>query len=372
MSSKGPPRTAVLWCPDWPVIAAEIVDGRAGAPGRWRCCTPTGCSPAREAARAEGVRRGLRKREAQSRCPQLIVVEHDPGRDARAFEPVVAAVEELARRGRGDPARRAARWPPGGRPATSAARRRRPSGSSSTSPRRARWRARSASPTGCSRPGWPPAAGRIVAPGETPEFLAGLTVEALDRPDAGRPAAPARRADPRRLRGAARRRTCWPGSGSTRRWRTGCAGGRRPPAARGPPAAARPGRHRDVRRAAGAGRRGRVRRPGAGRTAARPARRARAGLHPARHRGGHRGRAGAAPGLAARRAAHRGGDRRPGALAARRLADRQPAAAAPTARPTAGHRAAAADPRRGAGPRSACSPACGARPARSASGRTGR
>ena len=51
------------------------------------------CSPA---ARAEGVRRGLRKREAQGRCPQLTVVEHDPGRDARAFEPVVAAVEELA------------------------------------------------------------------------------------------------------------------------------------------------------------------------------------------------------------------------------------------------------------------------------------
>src|SRR5262249_47046946 len=51
------------------------------------------CSPA---ARAEGVRRGLRKREAQGRCPQLTVVEHDPGRDARAYEPVVAAIEELA------------------------------------------------------------------------------------------------------------------------------------------------------------------------------------------------------------------------------------------------------------------------------------
>jgi protein ImuB len=51
-----------------------------------------------EAARGEGIRRGLRKREAQSRCPALIVVEADPGRDARAFEPVVAAIEELARR----------------------------------------------------------------------------------------------------------------------------------------------------------------------------------------------------------------------------------------------------------------------------------
>jgi protein ImuB len=49
-----------------------------------------------EAARADGVRRGLRRREAQARCPQLVAVADDPGRDARAFEPVVAAVEEVA------------------------------------------------------------------------------------------------------------------------------------------------------------------------------------------------------------------------------------------------------------------------------------
>jgi protein ImuB len=48
-----------------------------------------------EAARGEGIRRGLRRRDAQGRCPQLVVVEHDPGRDARAFEPVVAAIEEV-------------------------------------------------------------------------------------------------------------------------------------------------------------------------------------------------------------------------------------------------------------------------------------
>ena len=42
--------------------------------------------------------RGLRRREAQGRCPGLVVLEHDPGRDARAFEPVVAAVAALAPR----------------------------------------------------------------------------------------------------------------------------------------------------------------------------------------------------------------------------------------------------------------------------------
>ena len=45
------------------------------------------------AARAQGVVPGLRRRQAESRCPRLLVVPHDPGRDARAFDPVVAAVE---------------------------------------------------------------------------------------------------------------------------------------------------------------------------------------------------------------------------------------------------------------------------------------
>jgi protein ImuB len=88
-------RTLVLWCPDWPVIAAEIVEGvPAHGPvailhaGRVLACSP--------AARADGVRRGLRRREAQGRCPQLVIVERDTGRDSRAFEPLLAAVEQLA------------------------------------------------------------------------------------------------------------------------------------------------------------------------------------------------------------------------------------------------------------------------------------
>ncbi|WP_250030454.1 DNA polymerase Y family protein [Paractinoplanes maris] len=93
MSAGG--RTMLLWCPDWPVVAAEIV---LGIPAAQAVVVVHGnrviaCS---EVARREGVRRGLRRREAQSRCPQVTAVEHDPGRDARAFEPVVAAVEEVA------------------------------------------------------------------------------------------------------------------------------------------------------------------------------------------------------------------------------------------------------------------------------------
>ncbi|XVV17608.1 DNA polymerase Y family protein [Actinoplanes sp. CA-131856] len=88
-------RTMLLWCPDWAVVAAEIVEGvpAAGAVVVLRGNRVVACS---EGARREGVRKGLRRREAQSRCPQLVVVEDDPGRDARAFEAVVAAVEETA------------------------------------------------------------------------------------------------------------------------------------------------------------------------------------------------------------------------------------------------------------------------------------
>ncbi|HST67109.1 MAG TPA: DNA polymerase Y family protein [Mycobacteriales bacterium] len=94
-----PVRTVVVRCPDWPVLSAMAAAGvdaeGAGAipaavvfANRVVSTTP--------AARAEGVRRGLRRREAQSRCPQLVVLPPDPARDARAFEPVVGAVAELA------------------------------------------------------------------------------------------------------------------------------------------------------------------------------------------------------------------------------------------------------------------------------------
>src|SRR4030095_11133450 len=80
----------VVWCPDWPVVAAGAPPGSLTAvvhANRVVACS--------EAARAEGVRPGLRRREAQSRCPELELLSHDPARDARAFEPVLAAVEQL-------------------------------------------------------------------------------------------------------------------------------------------------------------------------------------------------------------------------------------------------------------------------------------
>src|SRR5918998_2209008 len=90
-----PARVMVVWCPDWPVVA-----GAAAA--RLTALTPVAVVAAHRVvacsatARAHGVRRGQRRREAQGRCPELAVLPDDPDRDARCFEPVVAAIEALA------------------------------------------------------------------------------------------------------------------------------------------------------------------------------------------------------------------------------------------------------------------------------------
>ena len=88
-------RVLALWSPDWPVTAAaraaHVPPHRPAAvivANRVLACSAV--------ARAHGIRRGLRRREAQARCPELAVLTRDPDRDARAFEPVVVAVEELA------------------------------------------------------------------------------------------------------------------------------------------------------------------------------------------------------------------------------------------------------------------------------------
>ncbi|MDQ4011133.1 MAG: DNA polymerase Y family protein [Actinomycetota bacterium] len=90
-----PARVVVAWCPDWSVVAGVADEGlgvhhpvAVVAANRVVACSAT--------ARAQGVRRGQRRREAQGRCLELAVLADDPDRDARAFEPVVAAVETLA------------------------------------------------------------------------------------------------------------------------------------------------------------------------------------------------------------------------------------------------------------------------------------
>lgn len=90
-------RTLVVWCPDWPVVAAGVPDDApaavmsgdgsvgGGVGGRVLACSA--------AARTAGVRRGTSLRQAQHRCPQLRVFAHDPAGELRAFETVLAVVE---------------------------------------------------------------------------------------------------------------------------------------------------------------------------------------------------------------------------------------------------------------------------------------
>ncbi|GAA4056744.1 DNA polymerase Y family protein [Agromyces indicus] len=87
-------RTIVLWCPDWPVLAACREHGVD--PALPVALTEKGlvhsCSAA---ARRDGVTRGLKLREAQYRSTALTVLEYDAALDHRAFEPVVRGIEAI-------------------------------------------------------------------------------------------------------------------------------------------------------------------------------------------------------------------------------------------------------------------------------------
>jgi len=89
------PRMAAVWCPDWPVTAARL---EGGLPEQVPIAVlhanrVVACS---HLARQHGIKRGQRKREAQSRCPELVVFVRNEGAEARVFEPIVAAIETIA------------------------------------------------------------------------------------------------------------------------------------------------------------------------------------------------------------------------------------------------------------------------------------
>ncbi len=94
---SGMTRVLAIWCMDWPAVAAAAA---AGVPATAAVAVTlanrvVACSAA---ARDGGVRRGLRRREAQARCPQVQIAPADPARDARFFEAVTVAVDEVVPR----------------------------------------------------------------------------------------------------------------------------------------------------------------------------------------------------------------------------------------------------------------------------------
>ncbi|GAA4851288.1 DNA polymerase Y family protein [Luteimicrobium xylanilyticum] len=87
-------RTAVVWVPDWPVLAALTAAGLT--PDRPAAVHDHhGILAASALARAQGVRRGMRRRQAQQACPELVLLAADDVRDVREFEPVAAAAETV-------------------------------------------------------------------------------------------------------------------------------------------------------------------------------------------------------------------------------------------------------------------------------------
>ncbi|MGH9303547.1 MAG: DNA polymerase Y family protein [Acidimicrobiales bacterium] len=88
-SRTSPSRALVVFCPDWPVVAAGLRERPAAVLSANRVVAT---SPS---ARAGGVRLGQTRRQAEASCPGLLTAKKDPVGEVAAFEPVVAAVGEL-------------------------------------------------------------------------------------------------------------------------------------------------------------------------------------------------------------------------------------------------------------------------------------
>ena len=88
-----PTRTVVVTCADWPAVAHERPPDRPVVvmfANRVVATNPL--------ARYLGVDAGMRRREAQRHCPDAELLDRDPDREARAFEPVVGALDNVTPR----------------------------------------------------------------------------------------------------------------------------------------------------------------------------------------------------------------------------------------------------------------------------------
>jgi protein ImuB len=93
MSSGGAVRTLVVVCAQWPTVAT-------GRPPEVPVAVlqANRCVAVSPGAGALGVVAGLRRREAQARCPAIELFERDEQREARCFEVVLSELEQVAPR----------------------------------------------------------------------------------------------------------------------------------------------------------------------------------------------------------------------------------------------------------------------------------
>lgn len=82
-------RTVAVRCHRWPIVAAGAVDRACAVMHANRVVAVS------VLGEQSGVAVGMRKRDTQRRCPSIELIDNDPGRDARAFEPVVRALESI-------------------------------------------------------------------------------------------------------------------------------------------------------------------------------------------------------------------------------------------------------------------------------------
>lgn len=91
------PRSMVVWVPDWPIVAVTRDGDDPPDPYQPLMVVDKGAVVAASAAaRAEGVRVGQRRRDAQARCPHVVVSAADSARDHRVYAPLLARIEERA------------------------------------------------------------------------------------------------------------------------------------------------------------------------------------------------------------------------------------------------------------------------------------
>ncbi len=84
------PRLGVLWCPNWAVVAAQAEADEPVVVLHGNRVVAHSLAAGRE-----GIAVGQRRRQAQTCCPSVRIVAHDPDGDARRFEGVVTAIAAL-------------------------------------------------------------------------------------------------------------------------------------------------------------------------------------------------------------------------------------------------------------------------------------
>lgn len=99
-TAPAPERTFAFWVPDWPVHAFCANRHEEGAadtaePFPLALIADRRVVACSAEARLQGVRPGMREREALAHCPELTLQPHDASVDERRFAPVLAAIEAV-------------------------------------------------------------------------------------------------------------------------------------------------------------------------------------------------------------------------------------------------------------------------------------